>query len=163
MKRTVKYVRSKTHGMKCKYNYSRWSTARRKAVYGWTEKSVRRQLVRIDFLGRSVYVHKKVAPRLIAAHKEVRRREKEFGWSKYVPKSVQCFNWRNARGSNTLSRHAHAIAIDIEPSTNPMYKQYNGRITMTIPVRVVRALKNQGFKPGLEWNAPCDTMHFEIH
>ena len=44
-----------------------------------------------------------------------------------------------------------------------MVAAYNPSTTKTdIPAYVSQAFKkNHGWKPGLEWNRPCDPMHFQ--
>lgn len=161
MKRTVKEVRAQLK----RSAYSAWSLTKRKVVYGFTEAQVRRNLVRVSFCGRGVWVHKRMAPSLSRAGAAIREYERKHPdtTKKWVPDRVDGFAWRTIRGGKSLSRHAHGIAIDIEPATNPSYRRYNSTITTTIPLRVINALRAEGWQWGGEWDAPCDTMHFQRH
>ena len=141
----------------------RWSTARRKAVFGFTEKAVRKNLVKHNFCGRIVYVHKKIVPSLKRVEARIRAYERKHKLEAWVPSDVQCFNWRKVRGGTSLSRHAHAIALDIHPSKNAYYPRYTGKKNQTtdIPARVFNAFLADGYGCGVEWDAPLDVMHVE--
>lgn len=138
--------------------YEPWTTLKRKRVYGWTEKQVRKQLVTVDFCGKHVAVHKKVAADLAEIAKRIRKWERLNGHESWKPKDVQSFCWRPIRGGKTLSRHAHAIAIDVDPAHNA----YNGTTT-DIPRHVIQIFINEGWCWGGQWHSPVDAMHFQKH
>jgi len=158
---TVKYVRSRL--TKPKLPYSQWSLLKRKTIYGWSENQVRARLVKIHLFGCDVFVHKRMAPSLLRAQCAVRAKEKARGYKTWYADRIDCFNWRTVRGGKSLSRHAHAIAIDINPRENPSYPAYNSTITTQLPLRVIKALRDEGWKWGGEWNQPADTMHMQRH
>lgn len=66
---------------------------------------------------------------------------------------------RKIRGSNVLSRHATADAIDINPSKNPMKR---GEITTDMPKNISAMAAKWGLKWGGDWSGRKDPMHFEV-
>lgn len=138
--------------------YQAWTTLKRKAVYGWTEASVRRQLVTVNFCGKTVSVHRLVASDLRHISATIRRWEHLNKKPHWVPKRIEAFNWRPIRNGKSLSRHAHAIAVDIDPVTNV----YNGTKT-DLPRHVIQIFINHGWAWGGNWNSPTDAMHFQKH
>ena len=86
------------------------------------------------------------------------------------------FNFRVIAGTNTLSRHAWGMAIDINPIQNPFIRgdvilpiagsryidRTNIRPGMIIPGDVVyRAFTSHGWIWGGNWRIPIDYHHFE--
>ena len=141
----------------------RWGVLRRKAVYGHTKSSVRKSLIATEFCGKRIVVHRKVVKSLHAVQTRIRKAEETNGWARWTPEVLQCFNWRVVRGGTSLSRHAHAIALDIDPKDNGMSAHYDKRDKTTIPIRVIKAFEAEGWTWGGRWDAPCDAMHFERH
>lgn len=138
-----------------------WGTIHRSLVFGGSAKAVRKQLVTVTFCGRSVAVHKKIVAPLARVQTRIRLAEKKHGWGMWLAKDVECFNWRNVRGGSTLSHHAHAVAIDIDPKDNPMHSHYDAKMTTTIPVHVIQAFMDEGWTWGGNWNSPVDCMHMQ--
>ena len=66
---------------------------------------------------------------------------------------------RKIRGSNVLSRHATADAIDINPSKNPMK---HGVLTTDMPKNISALAAKWGLKWGGDWSGRKDPMHFEV-
>jgi hypothetical protein len=161
MQRTVKAMRSLLKPAKTRY--VAWGVLHRKAVYGATERAVRKQLVTIVWCGKSITVHRKEVVSLKRVEDRIRRKEKAKGYKTWTPRRVDTFNWRPVRGGKSLSRHAHAIALDIDPESNRMHAHYNGVITTTLPARVVQAFIDEGWSWGGNWTAPCDPMHMQRH
>lgn len=141
-----------------KVRYVAWSTLRRKMVYGYTESQVRSRLTRISLFGVGVAVHRKAAPVFIKWNTQVRAYERAHGLKPWYARDIQCFNWRVIRGGTSLSRHAHAIAVDIDPARNV----YNGEVT-TIPSYVIQIGVDCGLDWGGRWHDPVDPMHFQLH
>lgn len=156
MFRTIHEVEDLLH--KPEKQFVPWSSARRRAVYGWSATSVRRQLVKVHLLGSDVWVHRKEAGAFIRVNARVRRKEKAKGWGKFNADRIDVFCWRPIRGGRNLSRHAHAIAVDINPRTNPQ-----GAHRTDIPVRVIQAFMDEGFRWGGTYRGTPDVMHFERH
>jgi hypothetical protein len=61
------------------------------------------------------------------------------------------FNYRLKRNSNTLSMHAYACAIDLDPVRKPL-----GQSAKRFAPAVVKAFKDEGWV-----NLPRDPMHFQ--
>lgn len=138
--------------------YVAWGTIKRKSVYGWTEAQVRRQLVSVEFCGEHVTVHRKIAAELEHIQGHIRRWERLNKAERWTPERIEAFNWRAIRGGTSLSRHAHAIALDIDPAHNA----YNGSTT-NIPRHVLQIFINHGWCWGGSWKSPVDPMHLQRH
>jgi hypothetical protein len=140
-----------------------WGVWKRKTVFGFTEKAVRKQLKPVWFCGVQINCHVKIHPSVNRVEALIVKSEKHNGWPAWKPDRVDCFNWRPVRGGTSLSRHAHAIAFDIDPKTNKNYDHYTGKSNQTtdIPVHVLNAFLAEGWVLGIEWNSPLDVMHFQ--
>ena len=97
--------------------------------------------------------HNMIAAPLQAALGEIA--EKGEAWIKRYGLDLYsgCFNYRRARGGRSLSDHAWAIAIDINPDANknqqtwsPGTKGPNG--TFQMPKEAVRIFQKHGFQVG---------------
>ena len=125
--------------------------------YGRTAAVVRKQLVKVTLFGHSVSVHSKIKGHLMDWEARVREYEvahKLFTWN---AKEVQSFCWRLIRGSKTTrSMHSWAIAVDLDPATNPM-----GSHKHTIPDYVYACAREAGFACGVDWKTRPDPMHIE--
>lgn len=92
------------------------------------------------------------------------------------------FNFRTISGTNTPSRHALGMAVDINPLYNPYVYAFSGRLKvepangmpwvrnrkksrnamiMTSDDLCVRLFKQHGFKWGGDWRSRKDYQHFE--
>ena len=67
------------------------------------------------------------------------------------------FNYRLIRGSNSISNHAFAIAIDLAPAGNPL-----GASSGRMPKFAVDAFDKQGARWGGRYQGRKDLMHFEF-
>lgn len=138
-----------------------WSTPRLMAVYGATPYTVKRRLVEINWCGRHITVHRKVADDLKRIEDRIRRKEKAKGYERWVPESVGTFAWRRMRGRRSLSHHSFGICLDIDEADNESTARFDKHDMTTIPVRVVQAFADEGWTWGGSWNGPCDPMHFQ--
>lgn len=109
---------------------------------------------------KTIRVNKVIAPALQAVFSDVflqcghdQTKIDNLGLSNYGG----CYNFRSIRGSNNLSNHALAIAIDIDPDRNPL----GAKIGAMSPI-VVDAFKKQGAKWGGNYKSRADWMHFEF-
>jgi hypothetical protein len=66
-----------------------------------------------------------------------------------------CFNIRNSRGSEKISNHAYALAIDINDDTNKLGEKPQ------ICLKLVHCFEEAGFVWGGTWKRP-DGMHFQF-
>lgn len=156
MVRTVRQMLSLLH--RPDIRFVPWTAARCYATYGWTRYQVSRQLVTINFLGRDVAVHKKVAASLERVEARVRKVEHAKHYDHWKPRNVQCFNWRMTTSGRSRSKHSWAIALDINTLAN-----HYGSNTTDIPIRVVQAFLDEGWRWGGQYSGTKDPMHFEKH
>ncbi len=70
-----------------------------------------------------------------------------------------CYNFRAVRGGSTLSTHAFAAAIDINPAGNPLGVRWRGNAGM-MPREVVAIFEAEGWVWGGHWSRP-DCQHFQ--
>lgn len=130
--------------------------------YGWTENQVRGRLEKVDFCGRPLYVHRLIAAPLQRVENRIRDYEKRHKLAPWVPDRIESFNWRLSRSGKFRSMHSWAIALDINPASNPMKSHRPYRVSpVRIPSYVRSAFKGVGFVWGGDWNSPYDPMHFE--
>ncbi len=147
-------------------------------VYNGKNKSqIKKQLKKIRFLKRYIWVHKRIAPPLKKVEKNiysvaakdpaVRVFLKELG-------SAWGFNWRTIADSGKLSNHSWGTAIDILPGFYLRKKIYwfweaerNKKWVKIMPSQrwsppkaVIDAFETEGFIWGGKWEL-WDNMHFE--
>ena len=94
--------------------------------------------------------------------------------------NTSAFNYRQASGMRTLSKHCTGMAIDINPLYNPLVKHRNGHTrvypspatpyidrTKDFPYKIAkgdlcyRLFKQHGFRWGGDWKNSKDYQHFE--
>lgn len=81
----------------------------------------------------------------------------------YHPSSVGGYNYRNIAGTNTLSKHALGLAIDLDPTANRGGRLGGGgsRYGYFDPVKVERLVRSLGMSWGANFSNP-DPMHFSF-
>lgn len=81
----------------------------------------------------------------------------------YRPKSVGGYNYRNIAGTNTLSKHALGLAVDIDPTPNRGGRLGGGgtRYGYFDPNAVMRLVRSLGMSWGANFRNP-DPMHFSF-
>lgn len=99
--------------------------------------------------------HKLIADPLKSALGEIAAKGKEWIEKYGLNIYAGCFNYRKSRGGQTLSDHAWAIAIDLNPDANgnqttwnPGAKASNG--TCQMPKEAVRIFQKHGFQVGFK-------------
>ena len=113
-------------------------------------------VVRVSFMGKSLYWHKWAVVPLMNVQKQLI----EEGWDKrYYWTDLQTWNKRMIAGTNVPSNHAWPTAMDINPKQNPM--RYDNVLVTDIPTRVVDIFKRYGFRWGGNYRTVKDAMHFE--
>jgi hypothetical protein len=79
----------------------------------------------------------------------------------YHPKTIGSYANRNIAGTNTRSLHSYGLAIDIDPSRNPV--TWNGHNITALPPGVGSLAARYGLKWGGSWiHSKRDTMHFSV-
>ncbi len=164
VKKTSKYWQliSKT-GFKVNANIRPFSipgyrlpTILKKRRYGATAKQVEHNLVSVNFLGHTIWVHRHIYHQLRRVERDIRTFEKKHKKRKYYPKVIETWCWRLVRGGRTLSNHSFGTAIDIDPAQNWM-----GTNNCNIPHYVITAFTNHRFRWGGNYRGRLDNMHFE--
>ena len=117
----------------------------------------RRNIVEIDFLGRTLFVHKGAKRHFLRLERLFGARAPEYAAGVAVGE-VDDWSYlnRDVRGGTTKSNHSFGIAIDINALVNPLGTSGD------IPVEVVRQWRAEGGEWGGDWSRP-DPMHFETH
>ena len=117
-----------------------------------------RHIRAIDFLGRTMFVHKKAQRHFLRLESLFEARAPEYAAS--VASGVLddwSYENRSVRGSDTAkSNHAFGLAIDVNALTNVM------GTTGDMPAEVVAQWEIEGGDWGGDWTRP-DPMHFEPH
>jgi hypothetical protein len=110
-----------------------------------------------------IQVHKLVAPKLKAVFDELLA---TYGLPELQRLGIDlfggCYNFRKQRGGSDWSRHAWAIAIDLDPARNPL-KASNKTAQFAKPAykKMIEIFYKHGFV-GLGPEKNYDWMHFEI-
>ncbi len=136
-----------------------------RTVWGKTKVQVKNSLITIDWFGENIKFTKRNDAHI--ALLKVRDELKKYPNLKiYLTPYAGSFNWRNISGTNRLSAHSFATAIDI----NIKYSNYwrwtlgkSGKIKSyknKIPSKIIETFEKHGFIWGGKWYH-YDTMHFE--
>ena len=140
-----------------------------KCVYGETEAEVGANLEKIDFCGHDVYFNKRngaaealkrVADSLVALLEETPSLQG------HLDKLGGGFSWRPISGTNRLSSHSFAAAIDLNPKLGGYWKWSKGADLSDMtrreayPAEIVEAFEREKFIWGGKWYH-FDLMHFE--
>jgi len=110
-----------------------------------------------------IQVHRLVAPNLTKVFEELLA---TYGLPEIQRLGIDlfggCYNYRKMRGGSEWSRHAWAIAIDLDPSRNPL-KATDKTAQFAKPAykKMIEIFYKYGFK-GLGPEKNYDWMHFEI-
>lgn len=164
------------------------------AVYGGSSREVRANLVSVRFLNQTVKFQKHLgaAAALEKVGQEIlQEAAKDPALAKFIlpftsgriPLADYTFDWRVVSGTERLSAHAFATAIDLDTGVGPMYWLWDARATdpvraahgeagfkdvhfiprgkLVMPAKIVNAFERNGFIWGGKWNH-YDTMHFEF-
>ena len=79
----------------------------------------------------------------------------------YKIKSIGTYSNRNIAGTNVQSLHALGLAMDINPSDNPV--TYNGHVVTNLPSNVGSLAARYGIQWGGAWlHSKMDPMHFSV-
>lgn len=134
------------------------------ATYGASAKDVERSLATVKLGGKWFAVHKKIkAPveRVAARIDEAMKRDPSL--AAFFESPGGTFNWRKIAGSDELSMHAWAIAIDLDTKRAHYWRNAPQNPLVwknSYPQAIVDAFEAEGFIWGGRWYH-FDTMHFE--
>lgn len=141
-----------------------------KAVYGGSEAEVRANLDAVPFCGHRVSFNRRngaaEALRRVGVKLEVLA-TKDPGVKPHVEKLGGGFNWRVVAGTNRLSSHSFALAIDLNPGLGGYWRWESNadrtemRRRRAYPAAIVEAFEREGFIWGGKWYH-FDLMHFEF-
>ncbi|MEO8666595.1 MAG: M15 family metallopeptidase [Ignavibacteria bacterium] len=131
-------------------------------MYGNNSSEVSKNLVNINWVDGSTIKFSSVngaAEQLEKVAEELKQLPSEF--DKYLRNIGGTFVWRNIAGTNRLSNHSFATAIDINTKYSDYWQwsksmEYRNRI----PMEIVNIFEKYGFIWGGKWYH-YDTMHFE--
>ncbi len=137
-----------------------------KRMYGASKDEVASHLSSIKWLpksdGETIKVHSfnAVADKLAQVSKELDELPAEL--KKYVINTSGTFNWRVISGTERLSNHSFAVAIDINTKYANYWQWAKGayQYKNAIPHQIVEIFEKHGFIWGGKWYH-YDTMHFE--
>jgi hypothetical protein len=137
-----------------------------KRMYGASQSEVKSHLTNIKWLpksdGETIKIQgiNGISIKLEQISKELDDLPAEF--KKYVINTSGTFNWRVISGTNRLSNHSFAIAIDINTKYSDYWQWAKGeyKYKNSIPHQIVEIFEKHGFIWGGKWYH-YDTMHFE--
>ena len=134
-----------------------------KKIYGSSKEQVNSHLTTIKWLdGENIKIHSAngVPEKLAAVSKELEKLPADL--KKYVTDTSGTFNWRMISGTNRLSNHSFAVAIDINTKYSHYWQWAKGgyHYKNAIPHEIVEIFEKHGFIWGGKWYH-YDTMHFE--
>ncbi|MDR1904801.1 MAG: M15 family metallopeptidase [Treponema sp.] len=144
---------------------------------GGTRREIESNLVRSNFLGHPLTIHKDIAAHLSRVEAAVRKSALSDPETAAFVKdigSVGAYNWRDIQGTGDMSYHSWGLAVDIQPKNlngKTIYwlweRSYN-KDWMLVPLperwqppdQVIKAFEDEGFIWGGKWEH-YDNMHFE--
>jgi hypothetical protein len=139
------------------------------AAFGHDAAEVQKQLVAVSLAGKIFMVHKKVKPIVErVAARLAPELKKSPSLADYFDKPGGTFNWRFIAGTDMLSNHSWAAAIDLDVPHSNYWRNEPGVASGAKPIvwknrypqAIVDAFEAEGFIWGGRW-WHFDTMHFE--
>jgi hypothetical protein len=148
------------------------------ALYGGlTRREIEALLVRIEFLGQKIVVHRDIAEALQRVETSILNAALQDAETAAFTKTagqIGAYNWRQIRGSNRMSYHSWGLAVDILPQDTGgggiywLWERTHNEDWMLLPLerrwkppdRVIDAFEHEGFIWGGKWPL-YDNMHFE--
>jgi len=144
-------------------------------LYGGLDRSkIESLLVRIDFLGARVTVHKDIAEALKKVDAEIRKWDGAKDFISSIG-SIDGYSWRPIAGTQRMSYHSWGLAVDIQPKRLGgkaiywLWEMERNKDWMLVPLenrwnpprQVIEAFEKEGFIWGGKWPV-YDNMHFEF-
>ncbi|WP_300158854.1 M15 family metallopeptidase [Solidesulfovibrio sp.] len=138
------------------------------ALYGHTQAEVRAACRPVPFFNQSIPFNARQGAADAFARVSTRLEKlaaADPGIRKYLLPASGGMVWRVIAGTDRLSAHAFAAAVDVSPRGNPYWRNLpRGRnmlaVRQAFPPSVVAAFEAEGFIWGGKW-AEFDLMHFE--
>jgi hypothetical protein len=149
---------------------------------GLNRREIESRLVRTEFLGKQISVHRDIAEAVKRMDVHLRKTagsDSRAGNSELALfiagiGQIGAYNWREIRGTSRMSYHSWGLAIDIQPKqlgNKAIYwrwEQARNENWMLVPLearwkpplKVIEAFEQEGFIWGGKW-ALYDNMHFE--
>jgi hypothetical protein len=117
----------------------------------------KRNIVEMDFLGRSMFVHTDAKRHFHRLERLFEARAPEYAAGVAVGE-VDDWSYlnRDVRGGTTKSNHSFGLAVDINALANPLGSSGD------VPLEVVHQWQTEGGAWGGAWSR-SDPMHFETH
>lgn len=117
----------------------------------------KRNIVSIDILGRTMFVHRRAQRHFLRLARLFEARAPEYA-SAVTTGELDDWSYedRNVRGAGVKSNHAFGIAVDINALSNVLGTAGD------MPMEVVLQWEAEGGEWGGDWSRP-DPMHFETH
>jgi hypothetical protein len=133
------------------------------STYGKTAAEVQHSLTNVRMGGKWFGVHKKIAQPLKRVAARIDALD-QSSLSKFFESPGGTFNWRKIAGTDELSMHAWAIAIDLDTTRSNYWRNERQDKPLVwknaYPQAIVDAFEAEGFIWGGRWYH-FDTMHFE--
>jgi len=138
------------------------------ALYGDSESAVAKNCVAVEFCGNSVKFNARYgaadALRAVSADLTPLLAKKPELRS-YVEKLAGTFNWRKVAGTERLSNHSFATALDLNVKKAAYWRWQSSTQIETFsrkdwPTEIIETFERHGFIWGGKW-WHFDTMHFE--
>lgn len=121
------------------------------AVFG--PRCQRRYHVPITVFGKTIPFDRRGANQLLRAAMKAY----EVDYRVY---DIQSFNCRKTTSGKSWSIHSWAIAVDINPATNPYTTR--GRVITDMPREFIECFTSEGFGWGGNWRSVKDAMHYSL-
>lgn len=116
-----------------------------------------RNIVGIEFLGRTMFVHRKAQRHFLRLERLFEARAPEYAAAvAYGELDDWSYENRAVRGATSKSNHAFGLAVDVNALSNVL------GTTGDMPAEVVAQWEAEGGDWGGDWSRP-DPMHFETH
>jgi D-alanyl-D-alanine carboxypeptidase len=117
----------------------------------------KRNIVEIEFLGRTMFVHRGASRHFLRLERLFEARAPEYAAAVSLGELDDwSYENRDVRGAVSKSSHAFGIAVDVNALANPL------GTTGDMPEDVVRQWEAEGGEWGGDWSRP-DPMHYETH
>ena len=134
-------------------------------TYGKSAKEVQAALVPVRLGGKTFWVHRTIASALrrVAARIDAAMK-RDPTLARFFESPGGTFNWRHIAGTDELSMHSWAIAIDLDTKRANYWRNERQDRPLVwknaYPQAIVDAFEAEGFIWGGRWYH-FDTMHFE--